>query len=65
MERPHFGDPKAWLITAAIAGAGYAWKGPKGAALVGIPALVVFGYISALSGNAMFQLLPPPGPAVR
>ena len=60
---PHFGDAKGWLLVAAAAGLGYAWKGPKGSALLGLPALVILGLVSAQAGNAMFQFLPPPHPA--
>ena len=60
MEQPHFSNPKAWLLTAAVAGLGYYWKGKTGAALLGLPTLVVFGLASAQAGDAMFQLLPAP-----
>lgn len=57
---PHFADPKGWLMALAMTGLGYWWKGPKGAALLGVPSLIVLGLASAQAGNAMFQLLPPP-----
>lgn len=58
MERPQFGNPKGWLVTTAIAGAGFYWRGWVGAALLGGPALLVLGLASAMGGNPMFQLLP-------
>jgi len=56
---PHFSNPKGWTLVAAIVAAGYYWRGAKGAALLGAPALVVLGFTSASAGDAMFQFLPP------
>lgn len=63
MEQPHFANPKCWLLTAAIAGLGYYWRGAKGAAMLGVPTLVGLGLVTAQAGNAMFQFLPGPMPS--